>query len=978
MSSNDNLSRRNFLKTSGLMGAGAILPIGRSRAGVVLKGLIPEERIIPGVSYWLTSTCSECSAGCGVKVRVREGNAVKIEGNEKHPINRDGLCARGQAALQGLYSPARIQSPLKQEGSGNLARKSWEEIGETLTAKLQELSRDKSKKIAVVTRQVTGGMQAMLEQGIADIPHASCIVHEPLEYAAMTAANKLCFGIEAIPTYDFSKAHTIVSFGADLFETWLSPVSNAYGFSESRKLDGNGVSRLIQFESHLSLTGANADQRYAVPPGSEFLLASAIASIMLDNWALPPTEIKRWREALKPFSVKRAADVNGISEQTIRQTAERLNKEQPSLAIAGGPGSRGPNATALQVVVNLINMLAGNYGETISFDRTENAPLGTHAQLSGLMAEMEAGRVAALVVNETNLEFALPQHERLGAAMKQVPLKIQLASVRDSSTDRFDFVLPMHHWLERWDLLEARSGLLSVQQPVIEPWCDSQHPGQVLSDILLAWGDSEESGDEYQNLLRGKWEQIRARDSSSDSFNSFWRRTLADGGHWSKSVSRKARLNPKATEIFAEVASTDANPGQMVLLPITTTRHGDGRQTGRPWLNELPDPITTIAWDAPMLISPGTAKKWECQSGDIVEIACGKQAIKAPVYIQAGTSDAVAAAPLGAPSEENVEYHFSADAHPLHRLGGKTDKRSGALVWTDTEVTFKRVVGKTPLARAQGHDRQDERGIAQSIAIADIGKKIEGKHAGPDPHKYDLYPKHEHPVHDWGMVIDLSACIGCGACAVGCQAENNVPVVGKDQCLLGRELAWLRIERFPAEGGIVFLPMLCQQCEHAPCETVCPVYASVHSSEGLNTQIYNRCVGTRYCANNCPYKVRRFNWYTYEIEPPLEKQINPDISIRTRGIMEKCTFCVQRIREHKEIAKDEERSLRDGEIVPACAQSCPTKAISFGDLNDPESYVSKSFKDPRGYTIFSKLNTQPSVVYLKRVYHGDSKPVKEL
>jgi molybdopterin-containing oxidoreductase family iron-sulfur binding subunit len=978
MSANDNLSRRNFLKTSGLMGAGAILPIGRSRAGVVLKGLIPEERIIPGVSHWVTSTCAECYAGCGVKVRVREGNAVKIEGNEKHPINSGGLCARGQSALQGLYSPARILSPLARDAAGSLAGANWEDIGKALVSKLQEFSRDESKKLAIVTRLPTGGMQAMLEERISDTSRASYIVHEPLEYAAMAAANKVCFGIEAIPTYDFSKARTIVSFGADLFETWLSPVSNARGFGESRKQDGNGMSRLIQFESHLSLTGVNADDRFIVPPGAEAFVALAIALLMLDEGALAPTEIKRWREALDPFSVNRAAVASGISEQTIRQTADRLVKDGPNLVVAGGPSSRGVNATALQVAVNIINMLAGNYGTTISFDRIENAPVGTHAQLSELVEEMETGRVAALIVNETNLEFALPESDRLEDALKNVPLKIQLASARDSSTDRFDYVLPAHHWLERWDMLEPRSGLHSVQQPAITPWCDSRHPGQVLSDILAAWSGSEKSAGDYEKFLQEHWERIRTQDSSLGSFDSFWRETLAEGGHWSYPSPLEIALDPKASEILADATSIEAGPKRVVMLPITTVRHGDGRQTGRSWLNEFPDPITTIVWDTPMLISPATAKAWECQSGDEVELECGEELIKAPVYIQNGTSDAIAAVPLGSPNKNYIEYHFNADAHPFHRLGGKTDKRSGTLVWTDAEIAFKRVAGKAPLARLQGHDRQDERGIAQSIAIADIGKKVEGNHAGPDPHKYDLYPKHEHPVHDWGMVIDLSACIGCGACAVGCQAENNVPVVGKDQCLLGRELSWLRIERFPAEGGIVFLPMLCQQCEHAPCETVCPVYASVHSSEGLNTQIYNRCVGTRYCANNCPYKVRRFNWYTYKIEPPLDKQINPDISIRTRGIMEKCTFCVQRIREHKEIAKDEERLLRDGEIIPACAQSCPTNAIAFGDLNDPESHVSKLFSDPRGYTIFSKLNTQPSVVYLKRLYHGDSKPVKDL
>ncbi len=977
MSADDRLSRRHFLKASGLMGAGALLPIGRSRAGVVLKGLIPDDDIIPGVSYWFPSTCAECHAGCGVNVRVREGNAVKIEGNEGHPVNRGGLCARGQAALQALYSPARIRSPLARDDAGNLAPVRWEDIGKTLTARLHEISGNEKKRIVVVTRQVTGGMRAMLEERVGDDPRASFIVSEPLDYAAIASANKLCFGIEAVPTYDLSKARTIVSFGADLFETWLSPVSAARGFAESRKLNGDGMSRLIQFESHMSLTGANADERYACRPGDETRIAMAVASRMLTDGALPPKQLEAWRKALAPFSAENIASAT-VSPQLISRIADLLRSNIPSLAVAGGPNSRSSQAAGLQGAVNLINTISQSYGNTISFDRIENAPIGSYMQLLSLVGEMEAGRIGAVIVHDTNLEFAFPRFERLEAALKRVPLKVKLASVNDSEADWYDFILPGRHWLERWDLVEPRSGLHSVQQPIIAPWLDSRHPGQALADILSAWsGKTDEPVFDYEQFLRDRWDSIRRQTSTSENFSSFWRGVLADGGHWADPVSRKVELDPKAAELLGEIAPPDAPAERITLLPITTVRHGDGRQTGSPWLNELPDPITSIVWESPMLISPETAVKWKCQSGDVVELESGGRSIKAPVQIQPGTSDSVVAIALGAPSASHLAYHYPEAAHPLHMLVGAVDETSGALSWTDTPIKFKGVVGRERLARVQAHDRQDGRGIAQTIAIGDIGKKSAGGHAGPDPHKYDLYPIHEHPIHDWGMVIDLSACVGCGACVVACQSENNVAVVGKDQCLMGRELSWLRIERFYDNGRAVFLPMLCQQCEHAPCETVCPVYASVHSSEGLNVQVYNRCVGTRYCANNCPYKVRRFNWYTYKVEEPLDRQLNPDISIRTRGIMEKCTFCVQRIREHKEIAKDEERPLRDGEIVPACAQSCPTRAITFGDLNDKESRVTKLFGDPRGYAIFSRLNTQPSVVYLKRVHHGDLKPVNE-
>jgi molybdopterin-containing oxidoreductase family iron-sulfur binding subunit len=395
-------------------------------------------------------------------------------------------------------------------------------------------------------------------------------------------------------------------------------------------------------------------------------------------------------------------------------------------------------------------------------------------------------------------------------------------------------------------------------------------------------------------------------------------------------------------------------------------------------MHELPDPITTVAWDCPLLISPATAAQWKCRSGEVVRLESERGIVEAPVYVQAGTSDGVVAIALGAANNEYAPYNFDPRSHPLHRLTGAMDAGSGALSWAGVTVKFVGVTGQRPLARLQGDNRQDTRDIARAISLGEIQGLAAGTSEEAAIHEHDLYPKHEHPIHDWGMAIDLSACIGCGACTVACQAENNVPIVGREQCLLGRELSWLRVERFIDRGRIVFLPMLCQQCEHAPCETVCPVYASVHSSEGLNQQVYNRCVGTRYCANNCPYKVRRFNWYTYKVEPPLDKQYNPDVFVRTRGIMEKCTFCVQRIREYTHIAKDEKRALRDGEVTPACAQSCPTGAIVFGDLNDTSSRVSRLFGDPRGYTIFAKLNTQPSIVYLKRAYHDDGTVVKGL
>ncbi len=959
------------------MSAGALLPVGRSRTGLILRRLVPEEEIIPGVSYWPVSTCNECPSGCGVKVRLREGNAVKIEGNPDHPVNRGGLCPRGQSALQALYSPARVLTPLQRTESGEYKSLGWSDVMNRVAA-LNDAS-SAPGRIVVVTRQLTGAMKVLMEKFVAAVPETSHIVHEPLEYAAMAAANKLSLGIEAIPTYIFDQARFVVSFGADILETWLSPVSNARGFAGMRTPANGSMGRLAQYEAHLSLTGANADERYSCPPGAETLVALAIASHMLRDEGLSEQEFGEWRRALKPFTPERASNASGVPTKAIQQVAERLRTETPSLAVAGGPSSRSACATALQTAVNLINYLAGNYGKTVTFDRTENAPTGTHAQLVKAVEDMEAGRVSALIALEVDPKFSFPQPDRWQSAMDRVPLKIQLASVRFASTYSYDLVLPLQQWLERWDMVEPRSGLFSLQQPVVEAGPQARHPGEIMN--LLATALSREKTDStgsYEQFLRERWEETRREASDSKNFDEFWKGVLVHGGCWAAPVSRPVKLDSRAARILENLEPELLEQEQHVLLPINTARYGDGRQTGRPWLDEMPDPITTVVWDNPILLSPATAKKWKCKTGDVVRLSTDKGIIESPVYVQPGTNDAVVAMPLGAASVEYAGYHVSADSHPLHRLLGETDKDSGALVWTGVSVELNSITGRTRLAKVQGSEDQEGRHIAQAILFEDTIKPPPEKHANASEAITDLYPKHAHPAHDWTMVIDLSLCIGCGSCAVACQAENNVMVVGKKECLRGRELAWLRIERFLDKGRIVFLPMLCQQCEHAPCETVCPVYAAVHSSEGLNLQVYNRCIGTRYCANNCPYKVRRFNWYTYTADTPLDKQFNPDISLRTRGIMEKCTFCVHRIRERKEIAKDESRPLRDGEVIPACAQSCPTGAIAFGDLNDPASRVSQMLGHPRGYYVFEELNTQPSVLYLKRVIHSDGTQLESL
>ncbi|RJP21725.1 MAG: 4Fe-4S dicluster domain-containing protein [Candidatus Abyssobacteria bacterium SURF_5] len=953
------MNRREFLKATALAGAATVVPTGRSGAALLLKHLIPVEELIPGVSYWRSSTCNECPAGCGVRVRLINSNATKIEGNAQHPVNHGGLCARGQSALQGLYSPRRVQSPLRRTESGELEALTWQAALEVAGTSPKE------GKIVIVGRHVTGAMQTLLQDLTSDAPELEHLIFEALEYPFVSAANNLSFGIKGIPIYQFEHARLILSFGADFLETWLSPVSCAHGFAATRSVTDPSKSRFIQFESHWSLTGANADERFSIPPGTDLALVGAIAAEVISDAITERPELQKWRDALEPFSVEKASKATGLPAKTIRNVAVLLRSRKPSLVLAGGPTSRTTHATALQVLVNLINYAAGNYGKTVSFNRYEHSPVGSYRDMLKTVEEMEKGEVGALIVHDTSLEFAFADPDRLRTALANVPLKIKLATVIEESSSDYDLILPILHWIETWDLVEPRTGINCVRQPIIQPFTDSLHAGQVLADLVQTLSGKGKPSFNYVDFVQTRWQEVRKKTAPDQSFDAFWKTALEQGGIWLPADERAVTLLEDAAATLNGITPDVTSEGS-ILIPIATVRYGDGRHTDKPWLNELPDPITTIAWDNPLLISPAMAERWNCKPCDIVRVSVGGKTLEAPVALQEGTHDGVIAFPIGA-AGEYMPFHAYPKGNPFHALGGEIDPYAGSLAWTAAPVEFAGVIERVPLARIQGSFEQGEREIAQAVVLTQPGE-LQENHKEEAPHAAgELYPEYAYPIHKWAMVIDLNLCIGCGACAVACQAENNVFVVGKEQCLRGRKLSWLRIQRLADKGLTIFQPMLCQHCGHAPCETVCPVYASVHNSEGLNVQIYNRCVGTRYCANNCPYKVRRFNWFTYKYPPPLQRQFNPFVSVRTRGTMEKCTFCIQRIRELKEIAKDENRPLRDGEIVPACAQSCPTHAIRFGDLRDPDSWIAKHVADRRGYVVLEHLNTQPSITYLKKI-----------
>ncbi|HLC26161.1 MAG TPA: 4Fe-4S dicluster domain-containing protein, partial [bacterium] len=473
----------------------------------------------------------------------------------------------------------------------------------------------------------------------------------------------------------------------------------------------------------------------------------------------------------------------------------------------------------------------------------------------------------------------------------------------------------------------------------------------------------------FYEVLREDWKKMASQSGSGGDFETFWENSLRAGGVWSEPKKVSVRLSSQISRVnFSEPSFDGESAGSLALALYPSINHFDGRGANRPWLQEIPDPVIQVAWDNWIEIHPETARKLAITSGDLVEIKSPYGRIELPVYLYEWIRQDTVAIPIGQGHQEFGRYAKGRGANPIRLLGSKAEGVSGGLPWLSVKVTLKNTGKRYSLTPVAGSNTQLGRPISLTVSLSEL---LKGEHPETEEH-LSMYPPHSHPQHRWGMTIDLNACTGCSACVAACYAENNLAVVGKEEMLRGREMSWIRIERYiegknPGNPDFRFSPMLCQHCDDAPCEPVCPVYATYHNEEGLNAQIYNRCVGTRYCSNNCPYKVRRFNWFTNKWPDPLNLQLNPDVTVREKGVMEKCTFCIQRIRRVEIKAKGEGREVRDGEIQPACAQACPTQAITFGDLKDADSEVSKRARDPRRYRAFEDLNTRPSITYLKRI-----------
>ena len=972
----NGLDRRNFLKLLGASAAAPVVGCASKPVETLIPYVVQPEEITPGVATHYATVCQECPAGCGLVVRTREGRAVKVEGNPSHPINQGTLCARGQASLQGLYNPDRIRQPLYRNQAGELTPLSWPEAEALLAERLQKTRAEgRADTITFLAGQLPDSVYRLATQWLGTLGSNRLITYEPFGFEALRQANQVCFQQASIPAYDLAPARFLIGLGADFLETWHSPTHYARAFGQMRSATAAG--KFVQVEARMSLTGANADEWIALNPGQEAFFALGLAHLILPNSAVPAEEKARLSQLLEPYAPEQVAAVTEVPVETITRLARAFVSHGPSLALGGGIAASSRQETASLIAVNLLNYIAGNIGQTVHFHEVQERPqAGSYTALLSLINEMRRGAIPLLLLANTNPAFSLPRSSGFVDALTHVPFVVSFSSFPDETTEQADLVLPDHTPLESWGDSHPEAGVYGLMQPVMSPVFETQALGDTLLSVATQVDEALSASLPWKNFfeyLQAAWKERHDEAGAPGDFDAFWRHALQQGGVWQTQEPIPVQLSPAVFETGFSAPTfdrpTEAGEDELTFIAYPSSRYYDGRGANKPWLQELPDPITQAVWDSWLEIHPETAERLGIAEGDRLTITSPHGTIEASAYFYAGLRRDAVAMPIGLGHSAYGRYARGRGANPVHLLSAQAETASGGFPWLSTTVRLARTGKRAPLVTTDGSRQQLGRGIAQAVTA--------GQHDEPHHTEHparDMYPKVEYSEYRWGMSIDLSACTGCGACVTACYAENNIPVVGEDMVAQGREMSWLRIERYfeePPAGAdapeVRFAPMLCQHCGNAPCEPVCPVYATYHNPEGLNAQIYNRCVGTRYCANNCSYKVRRFNWGEADWPVPLNLQLNPDVTIREPGVMEKCTFCVQRIQEGKDRAKDEDRPVRDGEVTPACAQTCPTQALTFGNLQDPASRVSQHAHDPRGYKVFESLNTRPAITYLKKV-----------
>lgn len=966
------LSRRRFLEAAGFtLSLATISGCGRAPTVTALPFADQPEGVIPGRMQQYASTCAGCPAACGLLVGVRDGRPLKMEGMPEHPLSRGGLCAVGQALPLGLYDSQRLKEPLS-DGQPS----TWDDVDKAITEKLRDID-GSGGSIRFVTSTVTSPtLKASIDSLLAQYQDGKHVTFDAVSCSALLDAHEKTHGTRVLPHFKLDQANVIVSFGADFLGTWISPVEFTAGWQTRRvpTEEHPEMSYHVQLEGRLSLTGANADRRIRLSPADYGSVLNHLA-----------TRIAELAEQTPPDGTVGSSP---FPDHDLEDIADRLwHARGESVVLCDSQD------VSVQGLVNFINHTLGNYGKTVDIERPSRQRQGSDAEVFALIEELKAGQVSALFVAGTDLTHNLPDREAMVEAIGKASLVVSFAERIDDFASLAHYVCPDHHPLESWMDAEPINGLVSLSQPTLRPLGETRS----ILESLARWSGKSDSA---HDIVRATWQKNILPRVGSQPFRSFWDKAVHDG--FVEATSENAAAGEFQADAVALADAQSADDDYTITL-YSKVGLTDSRHAHNPWLQELPDPTTKVTWDNYVCVSLATAQKLLLSDGDLVRVESteGSNSVELPAFVQPGQHDNVVAIALGygvAGTDRFADIGPQwLEARPTVGPGelvgknaaGFIEARDGGLHYTGAGVKLTKTGGRRDLASTQEHHTlevprnvaphgAEVRDIVQETTLPAFAKD---SHAGtPHVHHHgdtQLWAE-DHPKdrHHWGMVVDLNKCTGCSACLIACQSENNVPVVGKDEVRRQREMHWIRLDRYYSGDDddlhVAHQPMMCHHCDNAPCETVCPALATVHGDEGLNEQAYNRCVGTRYCANNCPYKVRRFNWFKYEHDDPLQNLVlNPEVTVRSRGVMEKCSMCVQRIEEGKIVAKQRGESVVDSDIQTACQQSCPAQAIVFGDMNDSESEVQAALEDPRRYRLLDEFNFRPSVAYLRVVKNRD-------
>ncbi len=989
--------RRDFLKYLGFSTAAATIA---ASCEMPVRKAVPylqrQDDIIPGIANYYASTYVNGGDAISVVVKQRDGRPIKIEGNELSGITKGGTSAQAQASVLDLYDNTRLRYPMQKDGDDFKEVTSFDTFDKMVSAAIT------GKTVVLLTSTLhSPSTQQIISEFLAKYPNSRHVEYDAVSYSGMLLANEATYGKKALPSYHFDNAKVIVSLSADFLGTWLSPVEFSKQYSVNRKVIGEKpeLSRHIHFESIMSMTGSNADDRF-IHKASE---TGAIAVAILNQLNGTSTDFKN--ENLN----------NGIKLAAAQLKAAGGN----ALVVSGS------NDISVQIVVNAINEAIGANGKTINWSVTSNYRKGIDADMATLVADMNSGAVGAVLIQGVNPAYSYSDSKNFVDGLKKV-VGVSFNGTMDETTENCKYILPSNHWLESWGDAEPKTGYTSFIQPTINPLFKTR----AFQTSLLKW--SGNATVDHETYFKNYWIN---KLGSVDNYN----KALQDGVvEVATALSVGAFSNTKVAEAIAKIAAIKGGDIEVVLYQKISI--GNGSQANNPWLQELPDPVTKVTWDNYAMMSPSLAKELigidvmgtNQRDSDtyevtpekpVVKITLNGKSIELPVLIVPGNHNKVVAVALGygrgieGASEEKVSATIGKsavgagkNAYPFVESDGITNS------YYTTKATIQKTGTTYPLAQTQVHGFTESRPVIYETNLASFianpeavleeitkEKLITTAFGSTDFVKEaTIYPDFEKPGIKWGMSIDLNTCTGCSACVVACTAENNVSVVGKIQVQRAHEMHWLRIDRYftgsVENPSVVFQPMMCQHCDNAPCENVCPVAATNHSSEGLNQMTYNRCIGTRYCANNCPYKVRRFNWLDYtgadsfadnqlpiigkdmnesvmQMNDDLTRMVlNPDVTVRSRGVIEKCSFCVQRLQENKLIAKKAQDPSLVRNVKTACMQACPTNAISFGNVNDKESDVYKIRnveQTHRNFYVMEQLHVLPNVSYLAKVRNTD-------